>query len=380
MLALKISIFWDSNDFYKLMPVLQVKLTNFRNLANSKIDLSSKEIFFVGENGQGKSNLLETIYFSAYGSSFRTHRENEIVKNGERDFSIKTIYKDERGSLQDILVALENGKKRIDKNGKHLKDRKDLIETMPCVLFCHDDMEFVTGEPEKRRFFIDQCLSMYDLFYIDTIRRYKKVLKNRNQALKDRLYNMLDVYDQQLAENGLEIIKKRKAAIFQFNQIFPSLYEKISGIEGVKIKYSPSWIKSDGMLPTVEEIVKVLFNNREKDKILGTTTSGPHRDGILFFKDGKLFVPQSSTGQRRLITLLLRISQAMYFKMLTGKNPILLMDDVMLELDPDKREKVTSMLPEYDQLFCTFLPGEPYERYKKENTKIYFIKGGNWNE
>ena len=119
---------------------------------------------------------------------------------------------------------------------------------------------------------------------------------------------------------------------------------------------------------------------REIDKVMNTTMSGPHRDKIKFIKDGREFVPIASTGQRRLIALLLRVSQAVYFSQLTNEKPILLMDDVMLELDPDKRQKLTSMLPEYDQLFCTFLPGEPYERYRHSTTKVINIKEGSWYE
>ncbi len=111
-----------------------------------------------------------------------------------------------------------------------------------------------------------------------------------------------------------------------------------------------------------------------------TTMSGPHRDKVRFMKGAKQFVPSASTGQRRLISLILRIAQAQYYTVITQKKPILLMDDVLLELDPDKRQKVTALLPEYEQLFCTFLPGEPYERYKKTTTKIFKIEGGHWSE
>jgi DNA replication and repair protein RecF len=113
---------------------------------------------------------------------------------------------------------------------------------------------------------------------------------------------------------------------------------------------------------------------------MGTSLSGPHRDRIRVLRGGKPFIPSASTGQRRLISILLRIAQAVFYTEYTGKLPVLLMDDVMLELDPDKRQKVTSLLPRYDQLFCTFLPGEPYERYKKEHTKVYTIESGNYYE
>ncbi len=362
------------------MPVLNISYVDFRNLKNASIDLLAKEVYFVGENGQGKSNLLESIYYSAYGASFRTHADSELIKNGQSAFGVKTMYREENGIVDTLFFTYEGGKKKIEKNGKAVKDRKELINTMPCVLFCHDDLEFAVGEPERKRFFIDQCLSMYDVLYIDVIRRYKKILKSRNLTLKEMKYDMLDTFDMQLAENGAIIQKKRSDAVFQFNQIFGKLYEEISGIDGVSIKYDPSWKGASLPVPDKNEILNILAQKREMDRVMQTTMSGPHRDKIRFVRNGVNFVPTASTGQRRLISILLRIAQSIFYSQVTGKNPVLLMDDVLLELDPDKRQSVTAMLPKYDQLFCTFLPGEPYERYKSDNTRIYHIKDGEWHE
>ena len=361
------------------MPVLTVSYFNYRNLENKTIDLLSKEVYFVGENGQGKSNLLESIYYSAYGNSFRTHTDADLIREGEKNFSLRTMYREENGSTSSIAIVYDGGKKKIEKNGKTVKDRKELINTMPCVLFCHDDLNFAVGTPEYRRFFLDQSLSMYDIMYIDVLRRYKKVLKSRNTVLKERQYDMLDVYDVQLVQNGLEIEKKRRDAIFLFNQIFGQVYEEITGISGLSIKYDPSWKNGEGKIPTVDETMEILQQKRDIDRTIMTTMSGPHRDKVRFMRNGTNFIPNASTGQRRLVALLLRIAQAKFYTQITQKKPILLMDDVLLELDPDKRQSVTTHLPDYDQLFCTFLPGEPYERYKHSTTRVYTIDKGSWN-
>ncbi len=366
------------------MPFLSLSFYNFRNLKNDTIDLLSKEVYFVGKNGQGKSNILESLYYCSYGNSFRTHTDTDIIRTGEKNFSVKSFYQEESGASRSVNIFYEDGKKRIEKNGKVVKDRKDLINTMPCILFCHDDLEFVTGEPERRRFFLDQSLSMYDVLYIDVIRRYKQTLKNRNILLKEKKTEMLDIYDVQLVNNGIEIQRKRKITVFKFNDIFTKIYEDVTGINGVTIVYEPSWKLSpeDKDTKKFDEnyILNILRSKREQDLIMGTSLSGPHRDRIRFIKDGKPFVPVASMGQRRLIALLMRVSQAVYFSQITGKKPVLLMDDVMLELDPDKRQKLTSMLPDYDQLFCTFLPGEPYERYRHSTTKVFTIEKGEWHE
>jgi len=357
---------------------------NFRNLKNDTIDLSSREVYFVGENGQGKSNILESLYYSAYGTSFRTHIDSQIIKNGEKNFSINSLYKRDDSDVQKISVIYENGKKRIEKNSKKIQDRKEIINTIPSILFCHGDLQFATGEPECRRFFVDQSLTLFDSSYIDDMRNYKVVLKSRNTILKNHEYDMLDVYDSQLAQYGLIIQNRRKVAIFQFNEIFGKLYQEITGIEGVSISYEPSWKEIEDEngrhFPTSNEIVSYLYDHRDNDKYQETSMSGPHRDRINFIKDKKLFVPTASTGQCRLISLILRVAQSVYYTRKTGLKPVLLMDDVLLELDPDKRAKVTASLPEYDQLFCTFLPGEPYERYKRETTRVYKIENGEWHE
>ena len=338
------------------------------------MDTFSNEVFFIGQNGQGKSNLLEALYYVSYASSFRTRSESEIVRYGEKEFSVRTMFKDCSEKTNIVGVFFKDSKKRIERNGKQVKDRKELVNTIPCVLFCHSDMDFVAGEPERRRFFIDQSLTMHDAFYVDLMRRYKKLLKSRNTILKEHNYSLLDVLDLQIAEVGLEIQKKRKEVIHYFNVYFAELFKEITSIENVKIVYFPSW-----KVETSVEVQEYLLQKRESDKILETTMSGPHRDQIRFLQNNKPFVPNASTGQRRMLSILLRIMQAIYYCSHTQKKPVLLMDDVLLELDPIKRQKVMALLPEYDQLFCTFLPGEPYENYKKSSTKIFEIENGIWN-
>lgn len=357
------------------MPFLSVAFNSFRNINDSSIDLSAKEVYFVGENGQGKSNLLESLYISSYGASFRTHNEAEIVRKGDDHYSIKSIFREASGKTSTVNVLYSVGQKKIEKNGKKIQDRKELINTIPCVLFCHDDLDFAVGEPERRRFFIDQSLSMYDVLYIDVLRKYKRILKSRNSYLKEQNLEMATVYDGQLVQEGVEIQKKRRLTVLQFNRIFTDLYEKVTGIDDVSVVYEPSW-KTDN----IQELMDYLVSKQEKDFIMGTTLSGPHRDRIRFTRGGQPFIPTASTGQRRLTALILRIAQASYYREITGKLPVLLMDDVLLELDPEKRQHVMNLLPDYEQLFCTFLPEEPYDRYKRTTTKVYTVEKGTWNE
>jgi len=182
---------------------------------------------------------------------------------------------------------------------------------------------------------------------------------------------MLDALDPQLAHYGLELKHKRQETAEQFSLVFEPLYREISGITGIGIKYLPSW-KDD----EARNIITHLCERREADMSVGLSLSGPHRDRYLFTREGEEFSGKASTGQRRLLALLLRIAQARIFSEKTGKKPVLLLDDVLLELDGEKRRKFLSVMPEYEQAFYTFLPGESYYRYCKTDTVVYYMDSG----
>lgn len=345
----------------------------------------------MGRNGQGKTALLEALYYSAYGTSFRTHKDLEVIRHGSQGFSLSAMYgygyAEGKGLSERVDVASDGHTKKIEKNGKQIKDRKELINTVSVVLFCHDDMRFATGVPEFRRFFLNQSLSMCDVLYLDDLRAFNKVLKNRNALLhqiaeEKNGEDMLDIFDVQLAQKGIVLQKKRQDMVFQFNGVFTSLYREISGIDGVSLLYRPSWQSMDESALTTDRILECLAKSRERDKAIETTMTGPHRDRLeVVITDGEKkrpFVPMASTGQLRLIALLLRVAQAKSCTRATGRRAVLLMDDVMLELDTDKRRILTQMLGEYDQLFCTFLPDEPYQKYQKSTTSVYQIEKGGW--
>jgi DNA replication and repair protein RecF len=342
----------------------------FRNLQDNEIDTRGKDVFLVGENGQGKTNFLEALYFCSYASSFRGVRDSDLVLTGEKECSVLANLD---GSFYSrLVVKYENGKKNIEIDGKRLDDRKDLLQVIPCIVFCHEDMDFVAGPPEERRRFFDQTQSLYDPVYLDDLRKYRKVLKTRNTVIKAGGNGaILDTLDPQLAEYGLNLMEKREEAVKHFSGIFSFLYKEVSGLDGISIRYIPSWRKIE-----MDGIIAFLGERREQERLMGISLSGPHRDRYVFTRHGVEFAVKASTGQRRLLALLLRIAQARRFSLMTGKNPVLLLDDVLLELDPEKRQKFLAVMPEYDQAFYTFLPGEPYERYRKPDTLIYRVEKG----
>jgi DNA replication and repair protein RecF len=363
--------------------ISSLRTASFRNLADAELDTGGKDVFLVGENGQGKTNFLEALYFCSYASSFRGVRDGELVRTGESACSASVNLKSggpETGPVPHewVLVKYEGGKKTVTLDGKKVEDRKDLLDVAPCIIFCHEDMEFVAGTPERRRWFFDQTQSLYDPVYLDDLRRYRKALKSRNTVLKESrgvLHGgsaaILDALDPQLAAYGGKLMESRREAADRFSAAFSPLYQEVSGIDGITVRYSPSWKEGDAA-----EICRVLEERREGDCAAGTSLSGPHRDRYVFTRRGGEFSGKASTGQRRLLALLLRIAQARRFSEVTGKNPVLLLDDVLLELDPEKRRRFLAVMPGYDQAFYTFLPEEPYERYAKSGALVYHVSGG----
>ena len=363
------------------MRIKLLRTVSFRNLLDAETNVRGKDIFLVGENGQGKSNFLEALYFCSYASSFRGARDKDLVRTGDKDCSASITLED--SVFTNVNIAIKDNKKNISLDGKQVEDRKELLDVAPAVIFSHEDMEFVAGTPERRRWFFDQTRSLWDLIYLDDLRKYRHILKSRNilfrvpagtpgrGSLTEDTLATLGALDPQMAQYGLELTRKRRETAEDFSLVFEPLYREISGIAGIGVKYLPSW-KEEGL----EEIITHLSDRRKLDASFGVSLSGPHRDRYLFTHKGDEFSGKASTGQRRLLALLLRVAQAKVFSEKTGKKPILLLDDVLLELDGEKRRKFLSVMPEYEQAFYTFLPGEPYDRYRKSDTIVYNINSG----
>jgi len=362
--------------------ISSLRLTAFRNLVDAVIGTSSKNVFLVGKNGQGKTNFLEALYFCAYASSFRRVRDGELVQTGIKNFSVNVTVAEStftKNTCNEVLVKFEKDKKLVFIDGKKVEDRKELLSVIPCIVFCHEDMEFVKGSPEQCRWFFDQVLSLYDSVYLDDLRYYRKAIRSRNTVLRDNLKNkldnnietLLDTLDCQCTFYGTKLMEKREMAARLFSEVFAPLYNEVSGISGMTVKYIPSWKSYND-----KEMLDWLSKRRPMDMASGISLTGPHRDRYSFSIDNTNFVTNASTGQLRLLALLLRVAQARRYSEVTGRKPVLLLDDVLLEMDGEKRQRFLSVLPGYDQAFFTFLPEEPFHQYQRDDTLVYYVRDG----
>ncbi len=337
-----------------------------------RLELDGRDVFLVGENGQGKTNFIEAVYVLCYGASFRTRNDRDLIANGAAEAALwgrLSAGGEERG----VGVGLGgSGGKRIAVDGKRLRDRARLIEFAPAIAFTHDDLRFIDGDPERRRNLFDHTLSLFDPAFIDVLRRYRRALRGRNALLRAGDGSHVDVYDPALAAAGVEIQRRRADLCERFGGVFSDLCAEIGGLDTANMEYRPSW----GAAAAPEQAQELLRQRRERDLQLRTTTSGPHRDDVSFTIGRARFAAQGSTGQKRLASLVLRVAQAEFFQRTTGRRPILLLDDVLLELDAGKRERFLKRLPAYDQAFFTFLPDEPQRRYGGARTLRLAVAGG----
>jgi len=355
----------------------RVRFFNFRNLKDRELSLGSPRIFLVGENGQGKTNLLEALHLLCLGSSFREKRESSFVRDAETPLALQAVLESEEAGNSTLSLQLTPGRrKEIRLNEKLVTERRSLLSEVLCIAFVQQDMDFVVGTPEDRRRFFDQTLVLSDHSFIDSLHAYRQILRSRNLSLKDRRDDLLDVYDVQLAATGLAVQKRREDLVRRFDAAFDPLFRDITGSElPVQIRYRPSW---EGLSST-DEVMAHLGACRTRDKLLSTTTSGPHRDACTYVMDGKEYGHFASTGQLRLCALALRVAQVRFLAEVTRRKPILLLDDVLLELDPNRKRAFLSRLPACEQAIFTFLPDETWQSHLTPETRVLNVTAGEFS-
>jgi DNA replication and repair protein RecF len=354
------------------MGFLSIGSRHFRNLSAGEVMLEAPEVFLVGENGQGKTNFLEAVYLLAYGGSFRAAADQRMIRHQEEEALVRGRFGFE-GVDREVAVRLQQqGGKEIRVDGKAVRDRLQLIENIPCILFSHHDLEIVSGSPEMRRRFFNQVLGLFDPLFVSLLRSYRRALKSRNLMLREGGRELLAAAGRSLAELGLRIRERRAQVAEEFNRTLTPLFGRVSGFpEEVRIQYRPCWQGS-----TVAEVERELERSLALDLRLAATTTGPHRDRFLLLQGSREFAHQASTGQVRLGSLLLRVAQTRFYQAKTGRRAVLLLDDVLLELDSSRRERFLGEIPEYDQAFYTFLPDEQFLGLRRPRTQVYRVEAG----
>lgn len=355
------------------MRIKSLSLKNFRNIEEEYLEFDKGLNIFFGDNAQGKTNLLEAIYLAATTKSHKGSKEKEMIRMGEKEAHIRLIIEKEESERKIDLHLMKNKAKGMGVDGLPVKRALDLFGLVHIIFFSPEDLSMVKNGPSERRRFIDMELSQLDRIYLYHLSKYNKVILQRNNLLKqifldESLMDMLEIWDEQLLSCGREIIKGRKKFIDDLNKMIKPIHEKLTGgKEELEIVYEPNVSES--------EFFEKLKHSRKSDIYQKTSLVGPHRDDILFSINGYDVRKFGSQGQQRSTALSLKLSEIELFKKVTGRNPILLLDDVLSELDRNRQNYLLNNIGEIQTLItCTGL--EEFVEHRKGNGKIYKISSG----
>lgn len=362
------------------MKIKNLKIKNFRNIKDIQIteeNISNLNIF-TGNNGQGKTNLLEAIYLLSANNSFRTSNYNHLVNHEAEGFNIKAGYTSEERYMEISLNYKRNEKKELIINRK--KASKNHPYCPKVVLFTPDDLYLVKGSPAKRRNFIDFVLRQVSAEYAYLLEEYGKILKKRNLLLKkEQAYNKtFSIINQIFTENGAQIIIQRINFINILEKTASKIFEQINeSNDKLKIRYALSFpINSDKVnLPILKEkMSEEMEKIKEQEKIRKTTLFGPHLDDINFYYDNRLARSFASQGQQRNIAITLKLAELYTFYEIKGFYPVFLLDEVLSELDYSKKELLIKYLDKAD--FQTFLTAVNIDHIKFNQASVFYIQNG----
>ena len=366
------------------MHLEQIELQNYRNYEQTTLNFSSSINVLIGENAQGKTNLIESIYFLAMSRSHRTSRDRELIR-WDTDFAkVKGLLQKKSHSVPLEIILSKRGKQA---KLNHLEQKKlsDYIGQMNVILFAPEDLSLVKGSPSVRRKFIDMELGQMNRLYLYHLSQFQQILKQRKQFLKqarskknyDKIY--LDVLTEQLATEAAEVLFSRFKFVNQLSDLANEVQKDISNEkETLLITYKTSSSIDENM--TVEEIFNHLMADYEKsisqEIDQGTTTIGPHRDDIVFHVNNRNVQTYGSQGQQRTTALSLKLAEIDLMRNMTGEYPILLLDDVLSELDDSRQTHLLKSIQNKVQTFITTTSLDGVQMDLLTDPFIFYVEEG----
>ena len=350
------------------MKINKLQLVNFRNYDHCAVAFDKMVTVFYGKNGQGKTNLLESIFYSAFGLSHRTSKEDEMMKFSTEGMAVLLDFTKEDGTHSvKIKKYLDNGKfhKEIKIDGRKTT-AKDHYSFLNTVMFSPEDLQIIKGDPALRRRFMDMEISQTDPVYYELLVRYRRLLRQRNSLLKvireqNQLHEQLVPWDEEISGIGSQILIKRLENLKKLKKIsIPAFHNLSDKSDYLEIKYEMKGNNGETYYPEEESFqnvkdfyIKSLKERRFKDIMQGSTGIGVHRDDFKTYinnADSKSFASQ---GQQRCCALALKLSQIEYVKEVSGEYPVLLLDDVMSELDSYRRNQLITFINDKVQTIIT---------------------------
>ena len=356
------------------MYLQKISLVNYKNIASQTFDFQKKMTCFVGNNGVGKTNVLDAIYYLSFAKSYFNSVAVQNIRHGEDFFMIEGNYLLNERS-EKIVCSLKKGQKKVLKrNGKVYEKFSDHIGQLPLVIVSPADRDLIVEGSDTRRKFIDGVIAQQDKKYLQSLLTYGRVLQQRNALLKyfaaNRTFDALNlkVYDEQLIQQGTIIHEKRKEFLAQFTPIFNSKHAVISREnEKVNIKYKSQLFENN--------LKDLLLKSLEKDKLLQYTSVGVHKDD-LSFEIGEYPIKKfGSQGQQKSFLIALKLAQFEFIKKQINITPILLLDDIFDKLDETRVSQIIELVnqEEFGQIFITDTHAERTEMVIEKSNQEYQI-------
>ena len=350
------------------MKINKLQLVNFRNYERCTVNFDKMVTVFYGNNGQGKTNILESIFYSAFGFSHRTNKEDEMVKFSSDGMAVLLDFTKEDG-FHSIRMKRYYDQGRYHKEIKidgNKTTAKNHYSFLNAVIFSPEDLNIIKGDPGLRRRFMDMEISQTDSVYYELLIRYRRLLRQRNSLLKviredNQPQAQLATWDEEIADTGAQILIKRLSNIKKLKEICIPVFHILSNqADCLEIKYEMKgnngqlfYPEEDNVKDIKEFYLKSLNERRFKDIMQGNTGIGIHRDDFRTYINGLDSKAFASQGQQRCCALALKLSQIEYVKQVSGGYPVLLLDDVMSELDQQRRKQLIHFINDKVQTIIT---------------------------
>ena len=341
----------------------KISIINYKNIVDKEYNLDPKINCFVGNNGVGKTNILDSIYHLALGKSYFNLRNDQLINKNE-DFMVIDGLFDLNGKKENIICSIKRGdKKNLKRNGKTYKKFSNHIGLIPVVLISPYDNDLINEGSSERRKFIDSIISQNNKEYLINLIAYSRVIQNRNSLLKqynksvDFDLDTIKIYDDQIIKLSEPIFMARKNFFNDFKDLVIEKYYQISeNQEKISIEYKSDLFDS--------EIKNLIENSFQKDVILQYTSSGIHKDDFIFNLDGSRIKKFGSQGQQKSFLIALKLAQFEYLKNKTGNSPILLLDDIFDKLDLIRVKRIVEIVnsTNFGQLFLSDTDRERIEK------------------
>ena len=355
----------------------KLSLINYKNIREATLELSPKINCFIGSNGVGKTNLLDAIFFLSFCHSAYNPVDSQVIRHGQDFLMLEGRYDDDLT----ISCGMKRGqKKHFKRNKKEYRRLSEHIGLIPIVMISPDDTSLIGGGSEERRHLMDVVIAQMNRPYIDALSRYNKALQQRNTLLRmdeEPDPDMMAIWEEQMAMAGEEIFRQRTELTSRLTPLFQQFYERISGgHERVSLNYVSHCQRGP--------LLEVIQRDRHKDRAIGYSLHGIHRDDLEIMLDGHPMKREGSQGQQKTFVISLKLAQFELLKQAMQATPLLLLDDIFDKLDAQRVEQIVSLVSgeAFGQIFITDTNREHLDKILTVSThdyKIYHVEDGEIN-